>query len=333
VVAVLAVVFVTTEIVAVESHAPDGLLTALALGIGLSEMTVVSASRSLWVRLLPPGPTRQAAYAYEAISMEVFFILGPGLAGLMSALPWAGTGLVAGTACMIVGGLGFALTPTVRAWRPAADEIRPTSVLGPLVSPGMRTVALAALGFGVVIGFVEVAVPAFASRADEPAVGGLMLSLWSVSSVIFGVLYGTRPWPKQMHLRLPVLLTGFSVLVLLLALATNLIWLGVALLVVGTLITPQATTHSTTIEQVAPAGTATEAFGWVITAVTLGLAIGQSVSGQIVDSAGPQLSFVFAAVGGLIVSALMWLFRDTMRAQPLTAPSALSAKEGYSRSA
>lgn len=321
VVAVLAVLFVTTEIVAVESHAPDAVLIALALGIGLSEMTVSSASRSLWVRLLPPGPTRQAAYAYEAISMEVFFILGPGLAGLMSALPWAGTGLVAGTVCMIVGGLGFALTPTVRAWRPAADQVRPTSVLGPLVSPGMRTVALAALGFGVVIGFVEVAVPAFATSAGEPAVGGLMLSLWSISSVIFGVLYGMSPWPKQMHLRLPVLLTGFSVLVLLLALPTNLIWLGVALLVVGTMITPQATTHSTMIEQVAPAGTTTEAFGWVITSVTLGLAIGQSVSGQIVDRAGPQLSFVFAAVGGLIIAGLIWLFRGTMRAETLTASS------------
>ena len=33
----------------------------------------------------PPGSTRMAAYAYEAISMEVFFILGPGLAGLLIA--------------------------------------------------------------------------------------------------------------------------------------------------------------------------------------------------------------------------------------------------------
>ena len=41
---------------------------------------------------MPPGPRRDAAFSYEAISLEVFFILGPALAALLALAPWPGTG-------------------------------------------------------------------------------------------------------------------------------------------------------------------------------------------------------------------------------------------------
>ncbi|MFI9810597.1 MFS transporter [Saccharothrix variisporea] len=304
-------VFVTLAVTAVEVGAPLPLLVPLAFAVGFTEPMVGSASRALWSHMLPPGSARLAGYAYEAISMEVFFILGPGLSGLLVAAPWAGTGVVVGAASMVVGALWFALNPTVRGVRPAPAR---RSLLGALASPGMRTVALAALGFGVTIGFIEVAVPAAAANAGHVGLGGVLLSLWSVSSVLFGVVYAMRPFPRAMHLRLPVLLGGFALLSLLLSVPTTLIGLGAALLVVGTLITPQATTHSAAIEQVAPVGTATEAFGWVVTAVTVGLAIGQSLSGQLVESHGTGTAFVAAAGAGLLIAALVWAFRGTVAA-------------------
>ncbi|GAA0239079.1 MFS transporter [Saccharothrix mutabilis subsp. mutabilis] len=304
-------VFVTLAVTAVEAGAALAVLVPLAFAVGFTEPMVGSASRALWAHMLPPGSARLAGYAYEAISMEVFFILGPGLSGLLVAAPWAGTGVVVGAASMVVGALWFALNPTVRGVRP--EPVR-RNLLGALASPGMRTVALAALGFGVTIGFIEVAVPAAAANAGHVGLGGLLLSVWSVSSVLFGVVYAMRPFPRAMHLRLPVLLGGFALLSVLLAVPTSLLGLGAALLVVGTLITPQATTHSAAIEQVAPAGTATEAFGWVVTAVTVGLAIGQSASGQLVESHGTGTAFVAAAGAGLLVAALVWAFRRTVAA-------------------
>src|SRR6059058_1135803 len=162
-------------------------IESLGAATGLSEPMVGSASRALWTRLLPPGGARNAAFSYEAISMEVFFILGPGVAGLLVMAPWAGTGLVLGVALQFTGAVLFALSPAVRAWGPSAGS--KGSLLGALASPGMRTLALAALGFGVVIGFVEVAVPASATEAGHASVGGLLLSAWSLSSVAFGVAY------------------------------------------------------------------------------------------------------------------------------------------------
>ena len=305
-------VSIATAVAAVQLGVPTPVLVAIGFVTGSSEPAVGAASRSTWSRLVPAGPVRQAALAYEAISMEVFFILGPALAGVLLYAPWAGTGVVVGAVLMVAGGTGFALTDTVRGWGPAPAGTVHSRGLGALSTPGMRTLAIAALGFGAVIGFVEVGVPAVTAAAGRPALSGLMLSLWSVSSVVFGVLYSTRPWPRPVHLRLPFLLAAFALLVPLLAVPSTLGGLAVALLVVGTMITPQSTAHSSTIDSAAPAGTHTEAFGWVITAVTLGLAGGQSVAGQLVERVSPQAAFLSAGAVGLVVAAVVTARRGTL---------------------
>ena len=301
----------TCGVLAVESHQPTPVLIALAAAMGLTEPVVASVSRALWTHLLPSGSVRHAGYAYEAISMEVCFVLGPALAGLLAAAPWAGTGVVAAGACMVVGGVGFALAPAIRRMRPAPERSG-GRLLGALASPGMRTVALAALGFGVVVGFVEVAVPASATNAGHPALGGVLLALWSAASVAFGLAYSARPWPVPLSQRLPVLLAVFSALVAILAVPTSLVWLSVALVVAGVWITPQATAHSAAIEVVAPRGTVTEAFGWVITSVTFGLAAGQSLAGQLIEHVGGWSTFLAASGAGLLFAALVWQRRNTI---------------------
>lgn len=302
---------VAALVTCIEGSAPTAVLVALAAAMGLAEPMTGSASRALWPRLVPAGPVRLAAYSYEAISMEVFFILGPGLAGALIATPWPGTGMVLGSLCMVVGAVLFAASPPVRAWR--GERRTGGRLLGALASPGMRTLALAALGFGVVIGFVEVAVPAAATQAGRMAVGGFLLSLWSVSSVAFGVAYSLRPWPRAMALRVPVLLALFGASVALLALPATLWGLALALLVAGAFITPQSTTHSTVIEVVAPQGSAAEAFGWVLTAITLGLAAGQSVGGYLVEYSGPPLAFLAAGTAAVTLAGIVWLLRGTIR--------------------
>lgn len=306
------VVLATVTVFAVEARVATWQLVLLALAVGFTEPTVGSASRAMWPRMVPPGSARQAAYAYEAISMEVFFILGPALAGVLIAAPWPPTGVVAGVVCMTAGSIWFALTPLQRTYRPDTSERTP-NLLGALASSGMRTVALAAMGFGVTVGMVEVAVPAAATHAGTPSMSGLLLGLFSVSSVLFGVFYATRPWPRDLALRLPALLGVFAILVSLLAIPSTLLGLAGALLLAGTMITPQSTAHSATLELVAPRGTVTEAFSWVITAVTFGLAIGQSLSGQLVDHVGVWAAFLVSAVLGLAFAAVLWLRRGTVR--------------------
>ena len=114
---------------------------------------------------------------------------------------------------------------------------------------------------------------------------------------------------------------GFAALVALLAVPGSLWGLCLALLLAGCLITPQSTAHSVALEQAAPAGTETEAFGWVVTAVTLGAALGQSVSGRLVESAGPPVAFAVAGVVGALLAAGLWWRRGTLAPAPEPVPA------------
>lgn len=314
-----AVVLVT----AVEARAPLPALVGLAFAFGLVEPALPGASRALWGALVPEGPRRDAAYSYEAISLEVFFILGPAMAAFLVTAPWPGTGLVVAASALVLGNLGFAASPAVRAQQPGPAG-PPVGVLGALARPGMRTVALASLGFGLVIGAVEVGVPAVTAAAGSPTLGGVLLSAWSVASVLAGVLYSLRPWPEPMHLRLPVLLGAFAVCVAAMALtgpSGSLVVLAIAMVVAGALITPQVTAHSIAVDFAAPGGTATEAFGWVVTAATLGLAVGQSGAGIVVEAAGPPAAFLLGGAAGAVVAVVLWARRGSLAPAPALTPA------------
>jgi MFS family permease len=306
---------------AIETRQHVAVLVALAVLDGLTQPALPGASRALWSALVPPGPRRDAAFAYEAISLEVFFILGPALAAFLVAAPWPGTGLVVAALGLALGTVGFALCPIVRrqAVIPTAEG---SGMLGAIARPGMRTVALASLGFGLVVGAVEVGVPAVTTAAGSATLGGVLLSAWSIASVVAGVLYSLRPWPRPLHLRLPALLAGFAVMGMVMAAtapAASLVPLILAMLVAGALITPQVTAHSLAVEIVAPAGTATEGFGWVITAATLGIAAGSSIAGVAVEQAGPPAAFLAGGVAAAVVAVLLWVLRSSLVPEPAPA--------------
>ncbi len=303
-------------VAAIETGEPVALLVALSLLAGLVLPALPGASRALWSLLVPPGPRRDAAYSYEAISLEVFFILGPAIAAFLVATPWPGTGVVVAVTGMIIGAVGFALSGPVRSQEPAPRGPS-AGMLGVIARPGMRTVALASLGFGLVIGSVEVGVPATTTAMGSTAtLGGVLLSAWSAASVVAGVAYSLRPWPRPLNLRMPVLLGAFALCVVAMAPAgplASLPLLVVAMLAAGATITPQVTAHSLGVEEVLPPGTATEGFGWVVTAATLGLAIGQSTAGIAVQSVGPSGAFLAGGVAGSAVALILWLRRRSYR--------------------
>jgi MFS family permease len=312
-------------VVAIERHLGLAVLVAVALAVGLTIPALPGASRALWTHLVPPGPRREAAYTYEAVSLEVFFILGPAAAAALVTARWAGTGLVVAVGTMLLGAVLFALTGRVRRQRPSGG--RAGAGWGALASPGMRVVALASLGFGLVVGVVEVGVPAAATEAGRPALAGPLLSGWSVASVLAGLVYARHPWPSALRHRLPALVGGFGLAVAGMAFAPGLAWLAAVMLVAGCLITPQVTAHSVAVELAAPAGTATEAFGWVVTAATLGLAGGQAMGGALVDARGPSSAFLAGGSAALALAVLLAVLAARARAYLERVPAARLADE------
>jgi predicted MFS family arabinose efflux permease len=89
----------------------------------------------------------------------------------------------------------------------------------------------------------------------------------------------------------------------------------------GTLITPQVTGHSLALDIAAPPGTAAEAFGWVVTAATLGIATGQSSAGIVVEAFGPPAAFLSGGVAGVVLAAVLWVRRETLIPRQEQAPA------------
>jgi hypothetical protein len=99
--------------------------------------------------------------------------------------------------------------------------------------------------------------------------------------------------------------------------------LAVALFVAGTAIAPAYATIYAMADCVAPAGTATEAFAWLTTAVSIGASIGAAAAGAVADHAGPSAAFVIAGGAGalgLLAIAAGWGTLGGRRAAAETAP-------------
>jgi predicted MFS family arabinose efflux permease len=71
------------------------------------------------------------------------------------------------------------------------------------------------------------------------------------------------------------------------------------------------------VERAAPAGTLTEAFSWLATALAIGSAAGSALGGALADHAGPEAAFALAGGAGALA-----LLAATLRAHALAGPRA-----------
>jgi predicted MFS family arabinose efflux permease len=93
--------------------------------------------------------------------------------------------------------------------------------------------------------------------------------------------------------------------VALLAVADTPLALAALLVPAGLLIAPAATVGSTLLDTVAPAGTATEAFAVMITAIVAGNAAGNAIGGTLVEDASFEVAVVCA--GAIAAAGAAWV--------------------------
>ena len=130
----------------------------------------ISASmRSLWASLVPRS-TLESAYAFDAIQLELVFVVGPLIAaGLATAItPAVGMFLCAGF--YLIAALGFATAPAVRAAPP--DEQVERTRAGALGPPACARSSLVGAVTAISFGALEVALPAFAEQEGSRAAVG-----------------------------------------------------------------------------------------------------------------------------------------------------------------
>src|SRR5688500_18744675 len=289
----LTTIALCAETIAILSGAAPALLVALAALHGATIPPISASMRSLWSQLVPEE-TLESAFAFDAIQLELVFVIGPLIAaGLATALsPAVGMFLCAGF--YLIASLGFATAPAARSVSQEADADRTRA--GALRSPGIRTLVFAGAVTAVSFGALEVALPAFAEEEGSRGAVGPLITVWSLGSLIGGLWYGARSWRTPLERRLVVLLFLLGLGAAPLAFAPSIGAMAALLLLTGLALAPLATTEYALVDVIAPAGTTTEAYSWQIVATVMGAAAGSIVAGLLAEHASVEWALATAAL-------------------------------------
>ena len=270
-------------------------VTGVALA-GFATPPLEAGLRALWPSVLAGSAEVQAAYALDAAAQELLFTCGP-------LIVIAAATVSEEVALLLTGLLGVAGTLVVtssrpsRAWRGRRGG---GHWAGPLRSSGIR-VLIAALTFvGVALGVISVAVVTYADARHVSYASGLLLALVAGGALIGGLVYGRRPRLGPPYRRLVLLMSGLAAGYLPLMWAPPMPVMAVLTLLAGIFLAPVLACTFTLVDGLAPHGTVTEAFAWLVTAFGVGSAAGAALAGLAGDAAGVHGAFSVAGAGGVL---------------------------------
>ena len=298
--------------------APLGALVVLAAVIGIATPPVGPCMRALLPGMVEDADAQRGAYALDSAAVELTWVSGPPLVLLAGTVLSTGAALVVAGAILTVSTLLFAATKASRAWRPEPKTGADGS--GALRSPGVRTLVLALGSAGLLFGATEVAVTAAADALGGTAAAGPLLGLWGVGSLIGGIVVARAGGGARSGAGLAALLAVLAATHLALAAAAgSMIALGAVIVLAGSMIAPTCATAYAMVDAAAPAGTTTEAFAWLATAIAIGTSAGAAAAGAVADVSGPAPTFVLAGAAGALGAAITILRAGSISPAPALA--------------
>ncbi|MGW0999996.1 MFS transporter [Streptomyces sp. NPDC002520] len=282
---------------------PDWTLFVCAAGIG-SVPSLGAMIRARWAALYAGTPKLHTAYSFESVVDETCFIFGPIISiGLSTAwFPEAGPLLAA---CFLAVGV-FWLT-TQRATEPEPHPRAQQGGGSALRSPGLQVLVATFAATGAVFGAVDVVTVAFADERGHKGAASVVLALYAAGSCVAGMVFGLlRPGgaPERRWL-LGVVTMAVSMIPLLLV--GNLPLLAVALFVAGLSIAPTMITTMSLIEKHVPRANLTEGMTWVSTGLAVGVALGSSAAGWVIDAAGARAGYGVPVASGAVAVTVGFL--------------------------
>jgi MFS family permease len=184
---------------------------------------------------------------------------------------------------------------------PLADELPAAAATGAARArlPAAAWLVIASLAAtGAALGGVDVAVPAIARAAETPAAAGLLLACMGVGTVLAGLLAGLRTSRRPPLVRLALLQPALGLGLAACALLHRLDALAATLMLPGAALGILFVTAYVAIGGLAPPGSGTRSFAWLVTANNGGFALGAAIAATLVDNS-PQAALWLAAAATL----------------------------------
>ncbi len=318
-------------IAAVELQAPTWTFFAPGAIAGATMPSLGAMVRSRWSALLAGSPSLHAAYSFESVADELCFIIGPAAVTLLATevYPAAGVG-VAALLCL-TGTLWFAAQrgtePVVaRTARPSggqAGRTVPRRAARGAAAPGLTVLVPVYLLLGAMFVSIDLSTVSFAQHFGHKPLAGFILGTYALGSATGGFWYGSRQWRAPVENRFAVTLTLTVIGVATFWAQPNLVTLTCGIYLCGLTIAPTLIAGFSLLEAQAKPGRRTEAMSWLSSGIGVGVAVGASVVGFIIDAHGPRVGYAFAAACGAASAATCLLGLRWLRA-PARAAGALS---------
>jgi predicted MFS family arabinose efflux permease len=301
-----------------EGSAAMPAMCGVAIFAGFGIPPLGTSIRTLWSELVEDQDLRQSAFALDAVSVEVAFIVGPLLAALVIGIASPVAGVLMNILLSIIGSTVFALSRASRSWRGQPHEL---GLAGPLRSSGVLTLMGVGAGLGASVGAVELGMTAVAADDGLRQLGGALLATQAAGSLIGGLVYGSRTWRTPGARRLGFLSLALLISTAPLVLTPSLEATFPLALLSGFALAPTVSVLYVLLDSVAPAGTATEATGWVLTAFVGGASAGTGLAGAAVHASGPHAGLAVGVAGAVFAAAVAWLWQSRITLAPVAGPA------------
>ncbi|BBY18703.1 MFS transporter [Mycolicibacterium litorale] len=263
------------------------MLMALGLLVGASVPPLMPVIRALYPQLVPREGVR-ALFALDTTAQELIWVIGPVAATLLSSAVSTAFPLVASAGVTVAGTAWFLL---------GAGTLRPRiaqkkAVFGSVLLNRAVMLAMVA-SLGLVASFMALEVGIVAAMGDDGVTAGVAIALASVGSLVGGLAFG--------HRRLGVVgvvaaLTLVGVGIVLFAVFDNRVLQFASLFLSGLGFAPALSALYIMVSREIEEHVATEAFGWLNSAMFVGGAIGTALAGVATEAHGFMGAVVVAAL-------------------------------------
>ncbi|MEV0438206.1 MFS transporter [Streptomyces spectabilis] len=292
---------------------PDWTLFVFAAVAG-AVPSLGSMVRARWAALYRDTPQLHTAYSFESVVDEICFIFGPIISIGLSTVWFPESGPLLAAVFLAVG--VFWLTAQ-RATEPVPHPREHHTGGSALRSPGLQVLVAAFVATGTIFGAVDVVTVAFAEEEGRKSAASLVLAAYALGSCLAGVGFGLMHFTGSPARRWLVGLCAMAVSMIPLQLVGSLPFLAAALFLAGLSIAPTMITTMALVEQHVPRAKLTEGMTWVSTGLAVGIALGSSVAGWVIDAAGPSAGYGVPGVAGALAAAVGFLgYRRLKRPDP-----------------
>ncbi|MEV0372316.1 MFS transporter [Streptomyces sp. NPDC050636] len=278
--------------------------------------SVGSMIRARWAEIYRGSPRiLHTAYSWESIVDEVCFIVGPILSiGLSTAwFPEAGPLLAAGFLAV-----GVCWLTAQRATEPVPHPREQHSKGSALRSPGLQVLVVTFVATGAIFGAIDVVTVAFAEEAGHKAAASLVLAVYALGSCVAGAVFGLLHLTGHASRRWVIGVCAMAVSMVPLQLTGSLPVLAVALFVAGLSIAPTMVTTMALVEEHVPRSKLTEGMTWTSTGLAVGVALGSSAAGWVVDAAGAGRGYLVPCAAGALAALVAVAGHRRLRPRPTT---------------